>query len=40
MTAGEWIGILIGAALLEFLILLGVLVLLDYLGMFGRDRWE
>jgi hypothetical protein len=40
MTAGEWIGILVGAALVAFLMLLGLLVLLDYLGLFGRGRWD
>ena len=40
MTAGEWIGILVGAALVAFLLLLGVLVLFDHLGLFGRGRWE
>ena len=40
MTAGKAIGILMGAALVEFLILLGVLVLLDHLGMLGPGRWE
>ena len=40
MTAREWIGILIGAGLVGFLLLLGVLVLLEYLGLFGRDRWD
>jgi hypothetical protein len=40
MTAGEWIGILVGAAAVAFLVLIGILALLDYLGLFGRGRWE
>ena len=40
MTAGEWIGIFVGVALIAFLVLLGVLILLDYLGLFGRGRWD
>ena len=40
MTAGEWIGILVGAAVVAFLVRLGILVLFDYLGLFGQSRWE
>jgi len=40
MTDKEWIGIFIGAGLVAFLLLLGVFVLLDYLGLFGRNHWD
>jgi hypothetical protein len=40
VTSREWALILVLAAVVGFLVLLGLLMLLDWLGLFGRNDWD
>jgi hypothetical protein len=40
VTISYWILILLGTAVVVFFVLLAFLMLLDWLGAFGRGKWE
>jgi hypothetical protein len=40
VTIDDWVLILIGAAVVVFVMLLGFLALLDWLGAFGSGDWD
>jgi hypothetical protein len=40
VTIDDWVLILLGAAVVLFFVLLGLLVLLDQLGVSGRGEWD
>ena len=40
MTISDWALVLVIAAAVGFLLILGLLTLLGWLGLFGRDKWD